>query len=109
MNEKLTAGIVTAAGIAPLCAVCVLGPAAIGSAFAGAFAWLGGAGPLLTVALMVAAGLLVFRTLRRRQKLGGVSSEELRASHHPTIENSEPGAPGIVSGVRSATKQGGNL
>lgn len=105
MNEKLMAGIVTAAGIAPLCAVCVLGPAVIGSAFAGAFAWLGGFGPLLTVAVMVAAGLLVYRTLRRKHKWGGVSSEDWRAPHHPTVENSESEAPGIATGVRPA-KQG---
>lgn len=106
MNEKFVAGIVTAVGIAPLCAVCVLGPAAIGSVFAGAFAWLGGAGPLLTIALMVAAGLLVYRTLRRKHKLGGIPNEDWRAPHLPTVENSEPGAPGIASGVRPA-KQGG--
>ncbi len=36
MGEKVVAGIVTAAAIAPICAVCILGPAAVGSLFAGA-------------------------------------------------------------------------
>lgn len=62
MSEKFVAGSVAAAGIAPLCALCALGPAVIGSALAGIFAWLGGVGPLPTMALMVAARLLVYRT-----------------------------------------------
>ncbi len=70
MGEKFVAGIVTAAAIAPICAVCVLGPAAIGSLFAGAFGWLGGFGPLGTIALMIAAGagVLVYRDFLRRRR-----------------------------------------
>ena len=67
MGEKLVAGVVTAAVISPICAVCVLGPAAIGSLFAGAFGWLGGFGPLATIALMIAAGALVYRHFLRRK------------------------------------------
>jgi hypothetical protein len=67
MGEKLVAGIVTAAAIAPICAVCILGPAAIGALFAGAFGWLGGFGPLATLALMIAAGALVYRHFLRRR------------------------------------------
>lgn len=69
MGEKLVAGIVTAAVISPICAVCILGPAAIGSLFAGAFGWLGGFGPLGTIALMIAAGagVLVYRHILRRR------------------------------------------
>ena len=55
MSEKIVAGIVTAGAIAPICAVCILGPAAVGSLFAGAFGWLGDFGPLGIVALMIAA------------------------------------------------------
>lgn len=72
MGEKLVAGLVTAAVISPVCAVCVLGPAAIGSLFAGIFGWLGGFEPLPTIALMTAAGAgaLVYRHfLRRRMRL----------------------------------------
>lgn len=67
MSEKLVAGIVTAVAITPICAVCILGPAAIGSLFAGAFGWLGGFGPLATLALMIAAGALVYRHFLRRR------------------------------------------
>ncbi len=69
MGEKFVAGIVTAAAIAPICAVCILGPAAIGSLFAGAFSWLGDFGPLGTIALMIAAaaGVLVIRHFSRRR------------------------------------------
>jgi cation transport ATPase len=70
MGEKFVAGIVTAAAIAPICAVCILGPAAIGSLFAGAFGWLGDFGPLGTIALMIAAGagVLVTRDFLRRRR-----------------------------------------
>ena len=67
MGEKLAAGIVAAVVISPICAVCILGPAAIGSLFAGAVGWLGGFGPLATVALMIAAGALVYRHMHRRR------------------------------------------
>jgi hypothetical protein len=70
MGEKFIAGIVTAAAIAPVCAVCILGPAAIGSLLAGAFGWLGDFGPLGTIALMIAAGagVLVTRDFLRRRR-----------------------------------------
>jgi len=67
MSDKLVAGIVTAVAITPICAVCILGPAAIGTLFAGAFGWLGGFGPLVTLALMIAAGALVYRHFLRRK------------------------------------------
>ncbi len=72
MGEKFVAGIVTAAAITPICVACILGPAAIGSLFAGAFGWLGDFGPLGTIALMIAAaaGVLVTRHfLRRRTRM----------------------------------------
>ncbi len=69
MGEKFTAGIVTAAAITPVCVACILGPAAIGSLFAGAFGWLGGFGSLGTIALMIAAaaGALLYRHFSRRR------------------------------------------
>ena len=69
MGAKFVTGIVTAAAIAPICAVCILGPAVIGSLFAGAFGWLGDFGPLGTIALMIAAGagVLVTRHFFRRR------------------------------------------
>jgi hypothetical protein len=53
MDEKLVAGFVTAAVVAPVCALCILGPAALASIFAGVAAWLGGFDPL------VAAGMVL--------------------------------------------------
>ncbi len=67
MSDKPIAMLVTAVGIAPIYALCVLGPAVLGSLLAGTFAWLGGTGPVLTIGLMIVAGLLVYRTIRRRK------------------------------------------
>lgn len=79
MGEKVVAGIVTAAAIAPICAVCILGPAAVGSLFAGAFGWLGDFGPLGTVALMIAAaaGVVVTRHFSRGRMRAPHSREGL--------------------------------
>lgn len=101
MNDKLVAGIVTAGAITPLCAVCVLGPAAIGSLVAGAFGWLGEVGPLLTVALMAAAGFLVHRTLRRRHQPNGGAGEDTNDTRRLTTRNSGPGTFPTGPGVRS--------
>ncbi len=67
MSDKLVAGLVGAVAIAPICALCILGPAAAVSVVAGAAGWFGGAGPLLTIGIVLAAGALVWRTLRRRK------------------------------------------
>jgi uncharacterized membrane protein YgaE (UPF0421/DUF939 family) len=67
MSDKPIAMLVTAVGIAPICALCILGPAVLGSLLAGAFAWLGATGPVLTIGLMIVVGLLVYRTIRRRK------------------------------------------
>ncbi len=63
--DKLVAGLVTFAVVLPICAVCVLGPAAIGAVLIGVVAWLGGAGGVLTIGLTIVAGLLIYRTMRR--------------------------------------------
>ncbi len=91
MGEKFVAGIVAAAAIAPVCAVCILGPAVVGSLFAGAFGWFGDFGPLGTIALMLAAGagVLVTRDFIRRRRQARPNREDCsdRASHAaPTRE-----------------------
>ena len=102
MGEKFVAGIVTAAAIAPVCAVCILGPAAVGSLFAGAFGWLGDFGPLGTIALMIAAaaGVLAYRRFfrRRRQAL-------------PDRQGSSDGAPHAAPSQEGGTRlpAGGRL
>lgn len=71
MNDKLVAGVVTAAAITPICAVCVLGPAAIGALFAVAFGWIGDIGPLgIGLLMVIAAGTahaIYLRRMKRRQ------------------------------------------
>ena len=67
MNEKLTAGIVTAAAIAPVCALCILGPAALGSMIAGFAAWFGGLSALTTAGLVLVAGIAGYEIFRRRR------------------------------------------
>ncbi len=88
MSEKLVAGVVTAVAITPICAVCILGPAAIGSLFAGAFGWLGGFGPLATLALMITAGALVYRHFLRR-KARALSNHEESTDADPSAEQAE--------------------
>ncbi len=39
MNEKPVAALVAALAIAPICAVCILGPAFVGSVLASIFGW----------------------------------------------------------------------
>ncbi len=82
MSDKIVAGLVALVAMAPICALCILGPAAAVSVVAGAAGWLGGAGPALTIGIMLAAGALVWRTLRRRalRSRGGA-----QPSSHPAI------------------------
>lgn len=108
MSDKLVAGIVTAAGIAPICAVCIVGPAAIGSMMAGVFGWLGGSGLLLTVAFMAAAGLLTYRTLcrRYRQNQTMTSADHQRSAYLPVEAGNGLRPSEGVPSIRSAQKGG---
>lgn len=63
MDDKLLAGLGTAAVIAPLCAVCVLGPAAIAAMFTGVAGWLGG---FDAAGLVLVVGIVVFAMARKR-------------------------------------------
>lgn len=67
MNEKLLAGLVAAVAIAPLCAVCILGPAAIASIFTGTAAGLGGFDVVVTAGLAFVAGITVLAIVRKRR------------------------------------------
>lgn len=78
MSEKLLAGLATAAVVAPLCSVCILGPAVMASVFTGAVAWFSGFDTLLVAGLVVLAGvgaLLVVRD-RRSQRARASAAEE---------------------------------
>lgn len=67
MSDKIMAGLVTAVIITPLCAVCVLGPAALAAVFAGVGGWLGGLHPVVTTGVALVAGLVAFGVIRRRK------------------------------------------
>lgn len=67
MGDKLIAGLVTFGAILPLCAICVLGPAAVLSLIGAAGAWLGGFGLWAELFAAVAAGLLIYRRVARQQ------------------------------------------
>ena len=86
MSEKLLFGLTTAALIAPLCAVCVLGPAVLGSLLAGAFGWLGGLSPGVTVGGAIIAATLIYRLVRRSKRRTDQRGE------------AAPGEPAEISG-----------
>ncbi len=67
MNDKPIAMLVTAAVVAPICALCILGPAVLGSAVAGAFAWFAGFDPVAVLALAVIGAILAYGFFRRRR------------------------------------------
>lgn len=67
MGDKPIAMLVAAAVAAPVCLVCIFGPAVLGSAVAWISGWSIGLGPVLATGLAVAAaGLIYRRTLRRK-------------------------------------------
>lgn len=70
MSEKPIAGLAAAIVIAPLCAVCVLGPAVIASIFTGVAAWLGGFGAIVTASMVLIAGTAVYGFVRKRKLRG---------------------------------------
>ena len=68
MGEKLSAGIVTVAVVAPICTVCIVGPAFFASMFAGVTGWFGGLGPALTTGLAIMAAIAVYGLLSRKKR-----------------------------------------
>ena len=68
MSDKITAGLVTFADILPLCAVCVLGPAAVWSILIWPIAWLGGFGLAPAMLALAGGAALVYLLLRRRRR-----------------------------------------
>ena len=66
MNGKFMAGVTTAIVVAPVCAVCILGPALIGSFLGGFAGWFGGLDPLAVAGLAMAIGVLAIVIAKRR-------------------------------------------
>ncbi len=73
MDDKPIAMLVAAAVVAPLCALCILGPVVLGSAVAGLFAWLGGFDPVAALGLAVIGAILAYGFFRRRRDRHGVA------------------------------------
>lgn len=67
MSDKPVAVLVTALAIAPICAVCVLGPAAFGSAVAWLSGWFGGLDLATTTGLAIVVALLIALLIRRKK------------------------------------------
>ena len=67
MDEKILAGLFAAAVVAPLCAVCIIGPAFLGSAIAWVTGWFTGLDPLATASLAIVAGIAVYGLVRWRR------------------------------------------
>ena len=64
MGEKIIATLSAAAVIAPLCAVCILGPVFFGSAVAWVSGWFGGFDIIVTSGLAVAAAGVAYGLVR---------------------------------------------
>ena len=73
MGDKPVAILVTALAIAPVCAVCILGLAAVGGALAGWFGWLSDIGPVPATAFAIIGAIVIYGLLRRRRDRHGVT------------------------------------
>ena len=69
MSDKPLAVLVAALVVAPLCAICILGPAALGAMIAGVWGGFTGNTALLAVAVVILASALAY-ALKRRQRRG---------------------------------------
>lgn len=80
MGEKLSASIVAVALVAPLCALCIAGPAFLVSVFAGVTSWFGGLSSVPTTGLAVMAAIIVYGLLSRKKRRIGRSSDRTSVS-----------------------------
>ena len=78
MRDKLVAGLVTAAAVGPICAVCILGPTFVFSWVSGLFS---GLSPVAATGLAIIAVILAYGLLRRRQarRVGSLSDRATRS------------------------------
>ncbi len=67
MNDKALAGTLGVIVVAPICVLCILGPAMLGSALAWVSAWFGGLGAVSTMGLAILVGLIVFGVTQRKR------------------------------------------
>lgn len=73
MDDKPIAMLVTAAVVAPICALCILGPVVLGSAVAGIFSWFAGFDPVAALGLAVIGAILAYGFFNRRRDRRGVT------------------------------------
>ena len=73
MNDKPIAMLITAAVVAPICALCILGPVVLGSAVAGVFSWFAGFDPVAAWGLAVIGAIPAYGFLRRRRDRQGMA------------------------------------
>ncbi len=69
MSEKPVAALVAALAIAPICAVCILGPVFVGSALASIFRWFAGPGVIGLAVIVMALGAGLYLLVKRKQRL----------------------------------------
>jgi|TARA_R100000005_G_C5000267_1_gene207094 hypothetical protein len=67
MSDKPTGGLITALIVAPLLAICCLGPIVFASFAAGIFSWIGGIDPLRIMLVMALVAIGAFYLFRWRK------------------------------------------
>lgn len=97
MSDKLIAGLVTAAAALPLCGLCIIGPVALGSAFAGVGAWVGGLEPWAMALAAAGVAALAYALLRRRRRTRTARSGPVAG------EADAPTSAGFLPGARPRT------
>ena len=82
MRDKPVAALAAVLVVAPICAVCLLGPAIFGAVIAGLGGWLSGNGPLTVagVAILGGIGALALRYRRRQRAAAQKATDNAAAS-----------------------------
>ncbi len=70
MNDKLVAGLVTAALIAPICSLCFYGPAVFGVIGSALFGWMGWIDPDAALGFALIVGILAVAYSSRKHRNG---------------------------------------
>ena len=65
MSEKPIAVVLAGIGVLSICAVCALGPVALGAAFGWAFGWMTELSPMAIIGAAIFAALFAFGLFRR--------------------------------------------
>jgi hypothetical protein len=71
MSDKMLAGLVTAAVVAPICVVCLGGPAVMAAIGGWASGWFSGFGGAASAGLAIAAAAVAVGFIKRRNRRAG--------------------------------------